>query len=61
VLLVLVGVQLVSTGLLGEMIGSTQASLKSAYVIREERAPRGPEGPVMAPLFAVNEERQATR
>jgi glycosyltransferase involved in cell wall biosynthesis len=40
VLLVLVGVQLVSTGLLGEMIGTTQVSQKPHYVVRDERAPR---------------------
>jgi hypothetical protein len=40
VLLMLVGVQLVSTGLLGEMIGTTQAAQKPHYVVRDERAPR---------------------
>jgi hypothetical protein len=57
VLMMLVGVQLVSTGLLGEMIGWSQASVKSAYVIREERRPRGGEV-VPAPVIALNEERQ---
>lgn len=40
VLLVLVGVQLVSTGLLGEMIGSVQVRDKPHYVVREERMAR---------------------
>jgi len=40
VLLMLVGVQLVSTGLLGEMIGTTQATEKPHYVVRDERRPR---------------------
>jgi len=40
VLLVLVGVQLVSTGLLGEMIGATDARSKPHYVVREERPVR---------------------
>lgn len=57
VLMVLVGVQLVSTGLLGEMIGWSQAGVKSAYVIREERRPSGSEA-VPAPVIALNEERQ---
>lgn len=39
-LLVMVGVQLVSTGLLGEMINSTR-SVETGYTIRSERAPRG--------------------
>lgn len=37
VLLVLVGVQLVSTGLLGEMISSSQAGTKPHYEVRSER------------------------
>lgn len=57
VLLMLLGVQLVSTGLLGEMIGWSQAGVKSAYVIREERRPRASEA-LPAPVIALNEERQ---
>jgi glycosyltransferase involved in cell wall biosynthesis len=40
VLLLLVGVQLVSTGLLGEMINSTRTA-EPGYTIRDERPPRG--------------------
>lgn len=40
VLLVLVGIQLVSTGLLGEMIGSVQVRDRPHYVVREERPAR---------------------
>ncbi len=40
VLLVTVGVQLISTGLLGEMINSTRA-VEPGYTIRDERAARG--------------------
>jgi glycosyltransferase involved in cell wall biosynthesis len=40
VLLVTVGVQLVSTGLLGEMINSTRA-VEPGYTIRDERLPTG--------------------
>lgn len=40
VLLVTVGVQLISTGLLGEMINSTRA-VEPGYTIREERLPAG--------------------
>ena len=40
VLLVLVGIQLVSTGLLGEMIGSVQVRDKPHYAVREERMAR---------------------
>jgi glycosyltransferase involved in cell wall biosynthesis len=40
VLLMMVGVQLVSTGLLGEMIGSTQVRHRPHYTVREERRPR---------------------
>jgi glycosyltransferase involved in cell wall biosynthesis len=39
-LLVTVGVQLISTGLLGEMINSTR-SVESGYTIRSERLPSG--------------------
>jgi hypothetical protein len=39
-LLVMVGVQLVSTGLLGEMINSTR-SVERGYTFREESLPRG--------------------
>jgi glycosyltransferase involved in cell wall biosynthesis len=38
VLMVLVGVQLVSTGLLGEMISSTQVGIQPHYEVRSERA-----------------------
>jgi glycosyltransferase involved in cell wall biosynthesis len=41
VLLVMVGVQLVSTGLLGEMISSSQVGSKPHYEIRSERLARG--------------------
>jgi hypothetical protein len=41
VLLVMVGVQLVSTGLLGEMISSSQVGSKPHYEIRAERLARG--------------------
>jgi hypothetical protein len=37
--MVLVGVQLVSTGMLGEMIGSTAARSRDHYQIRTERLP----------------------
>ncbi len=37
VLLMLLGVQLVSTGLLGEMISSTQIGVRAHYEIRDER------------------------
>lgn len=40
VLLVTVGVQLISTGLLGEMINSTRA-VEPGYTIRDERLPEG--------------------
>jgi glycosyltransferase involved in cell wall biosynthesis len=40
VLLVLVGIQLISTGLLGEMIGSTQVRDRPFYDVREERSAR---------------------
>jgi len=40
VLLMMVGIQLVSTGLLGEMIGNTQAERKPNYVVRDERPAR---------------------
>jgi len=40
VLLMLVGIQLISTGLLGEMIGSTQMRDKPLYVVRDERPAR---------------------
>jgi glycosyltransferase involved in cell wall biosynthesis len=40
VLLVLLGIQLVSTGMLGEMIGSVQVRDKPHYVVREERMAR---------------------
>ncbi len=40
VLLVTVGVQLISTGLLGEMINSTRA-VEPGYTIRDERLPAG--------------------
>lgn len=40
VLLMLVGIQLISTGLLGEMIGSTQVRDKPLYVVRDERPAR---------------------
>jgi glycosyltransferase involved in cell wall biosynthesis len=49
VLLVLVGVQLVSTGLLGEMISSTQAGEKAHYEIRSERLAESPTAPVALP------------
>ena len=39
-LLIMVGVQLTSTGLLGEMISSTQAGDSAHYEIRNERLPR---------------------
>jgi glycosyltransferase involved in cell wall biosynthesis len=39
VLMVLVGVQLVSVGLLGEMISSTQVALRPHYQVRSERLP----------------------
>jgi glycosyltransferase involved in cell wall biosynthesis len=42
VLLLLVGVQLVSTGLLGEMISSTQMGEKPHYEVRAERLPGTP-------------------
>jgi glycosyltransferase involved in cell wall biosynthesis len=41
-LLLLVGVQLVSTGLLGEMISSTQMGEKPHYEVRAERLPGAP-------------------
>jgi glycosyltransferase involved in cell wall biosynthesis len=41
VLLVMVGVQLVSTGLLGEMISSTQVGQKAHYEVRAERLAGG--------------------
>jgi glycosyltransferase involved in cell wall biosynthesis len=47
-LLILVGVQLTSTGLLGEMISSTQAGDSSHYEIRAERLPRHVGSPVVA-------------
>ena len=40
VLLVLVGIQLVSTGLLGEMIGSALVRDRPLYDVRDERPPR---------------------
>lgn len=43
ILLVLVGFQLISTGLLGEMINSTR-SVAPSYIIRAERAARGLHG-----------------
>ena len=46
-LFVVVGVQLVSTGLLGEMINSTR-SVEVGYTIRDEATPRG--APVGAPV-----------
>jgi glycosyltransferase involved in cell wall biosynthesis len=49
VLLVLVGVQLVSTGLLGEMISSTQVGMKAHYEVRAERLAESPAAPVVLP------------
>jgi glycosyltransferase involved in cell wall biosynthesis len=49
VLMVLVGVQLVSTGLLGEMISSTQVGMKAHYEIRAERLAESPTAPVVLP------------
>jgi len=49
VLLVLVGVQLVSTGLLGEMISSTQVGMKAHYEVRAERLAESPTAPVVLP------------
>jgi hypothetical protein len=49
VLLMLVGVQLVSTGLLGEMISSTQVGQKAHYEIRAERLPESPSAPIELP------------
>ena len=40
VLLVLLGIQLISTGLLGEMIGSVQVRDRPHYVVRDERTAR---------------------
>lgn len=60
VLLMLLGVQLVSTGLLGEMIGWSQVGVKSAYVIRDERPVRGASAPP-APVYALDEERHVRR
>lgn len=60
VLLMLLGVQLVSTGLLGEMIGWSQVGVKPAYVIRDERRARDPSEPP-SPIYAVDEERQVRR
>jgi glycosyltransferase involved in cell wall biosynthesis len=45
VLLMLVGIQLISTGLLGEMIGGAQVRDKPLYVVRDERLAREWDGP----------------
>ncbi|HVW25626.1 MAG TPA: glycosyltransferase family 2 protein [Polyangiaceae bacterium] len=50
VLLMLVGVQLVSTGLLGEMISSTQAGEKAHYEVRSERLAESPGAPIVLPV-----------
>jgi glycosyltransferase involved in cell wall biosynthesis len=50
VLLVLVGVQLTSTGLLGEMISSTQAGEKAHYEVRAERLAENPTAPIVVPV-----------
>jgi glycosyltransferase involved in cell wall biosynthesis len=52
-LLVMVGVQLISTGLLGEMINSTR-QVEAGYIIREEQAPGEP--PSAAPREAATAE-----
>ena len=52
---VTVGVQLISTGLLGEMINSTRAG-EPGYTVRAERAARG-----LAPKSEAAEEEVAAR
>jgi glycosyltransferase involved in cell wall biosynthesis len=64
VLMMLVGVQLVSTGLLGEMISSTQVGVQPHYEVRSEKA-AAPQLTAGTPNPAVplpdRAERQATR
>lgn len=60
VLLVTVGVQLVSTGLLGEMINSTRA-VEAGYTIRDERLPRARSGAEAEAAEAGLEEHEAER
>jgi glycosyltransferase involved in cell wall biosynthesis len=55
VLLLLVGVQLVSTGLLGEMISSTQMGEKPHYEVRTERLPGAPLSLSTAPTLEPRE------
>jgi glycosyltransferase involved in cell wall biosynthesis len=45
VLMVLVGIQLISTGLLGEMIGVTQVKHRSHYQVRKESLPSAAPAP----------------
>lgn len=58
VLLMMVGVQLVSTGLLGEMIGITQVSLRPHYEIRQVKLP---ESSTRLPSFESVENRETKR
>jgi glycosyltransferase involved in cell wall biosynthesis len=60
VLMVLVGVQLVSTGLLGEMISSTQVGVQPHYEIRAER-PVAQLKAGAAPALSERLERPASR